>query len=173
MQPSSFDDDFLRGFPYKPEGFFLDRLLDVDRASNRITCEMETTKSFPLVAEQRNQDVIHPPHLPGAVIIHLTGMVGLLAAQILLDIRFGEGWSGYGSRIHKAEFKRLVKLGPPVLLEGRITSDRRRGNMAIVRYEFRFTQEGHLFYFGDQTAVYRYFGKAPDRDGFPKDGEAP
>jgi len=172
MRPSQFDENFFRGFPYKPEGFFLDRLLEVDRANRRITCEMETNKSFPLVAEQNNQDVIHPPHLPGAVIIHLTGMVGILAAQILLEIRFGEGWSGYGSRIHRAEFKRLVKLGPPALLEGRITSDRRRGNMAIVRYEFRFTQEGLLFYFGDQTAVYRHFGGVADPRGFPEDDDA-
>lgn len=153
-----FDEDFFRGFPYRPEGFFLDRLVEVDREGMRVLCEMDTGKSFPFVAEQKNHDRIHPPHLPGGVIVHLTGMVGLVAVQILLDFRFDQGWSGYGSRIHKAEFKRLVKLGSPVRLEGRITSDRRRGNMAIVRYEFRFTQEGHIFYFGDQTAVYRYFG---------------
>ncbi|MEW6444067.1 MAG: hypothetical protein AB1640_24240 [bacterium] len=158
MELLCFDEDFLRGFPYVRNGFFLDRLLEADPGEKRVTCEMETTKTFPLVAEQRNHPVLHPPHLPGGVILHLTGMVGFVAARILLGIRFDEGWSGYGSRVHRAEFKRLVRLGPPVRLEGRITSDRRRGNMAIVRYEFRFTQESLLFYFGDQTAVYRHLG---------------
>jgi len=157
MDMHVFDDDFFRGFPYRPEGFFLDRRAEVDRSEQRIVCTMDTSQKFPLVEAQRNHDQIHPPHLPGAVIVHLTGMVGLAAAQIFLGIRFDAGWSGYGSRIHKAEFKRLVRLGPPVRLEGRITSDRRRGGMAILRYEFRFFQEGALFYFGDQTAVYRRF----------------
>ena len=161
MKPFSFDDDFFSGFPYTREGFFLDRLIEVDREGNKITCEMETTKRFPLIDEQRHHEVLYPPHLPGGIIIHLTGIVGMAAAQLLLDIRFDRGWSGYGSRIHRAEFKRLVELGPPVLLEGRITSDKRRGTMTILRYEFRFLQEGQLFYFGDQTAVYRFHEGAP------------
>jgi hypothetical protein len=158
MKNPSFDEDFFKAFPYKPGGFFLDRLLEVDREHNRITCEVETNnKTFPLLEEQRHHEPLYPRHLPGAIIIHLTGIVGMVAAQILLNLSFDQGWSGYGTRIHRAEFKRLVELGPPLLLEGRITSDRRRGTMAILRYEFRFTQEGRLFYFGDQTAVYRHF----------------
>jgi hypothetical protein len=54
----------------------------------------------------------HAPHLPGAMIIHLTGMVGLASAWTFRNIRFNEGWSGYGSRIHRAEFKRIVRIAP-------------------------------------------------------------
>ncbi len=153
-----FDETFFEGFPYKPTGFFVDRLVEVDQEHQRIVCEMGTEgKSFPLINDQRHHDILYPPHLPGGIIIHLTGIIGMIAAQILLDFRFDKGWAGYGSRIHKAEFKKLVRIGPVVLLEGRITSDRRRGTMAILRYEFRFFQEQELFYLGDQTAVYRRY----------------
>jgi hypothetical protein len=156
-RPIVFDEEFFRGFPYKPGGFFIDRLLEIDRGERRIVCEMETKgRSFPFVGEQRHHEILFPPHLPGAVIIHLTGVMGMIAAQVLLDLRYDKGWSGYGSRIHKAEFKRLVTLGPPVALESTIAGDIRRAGMVILRFEFRFYQEGALFYFGDQTAVYRH-----------------
>lgn len=161
MKQIMLDEEILNNFPYKPEGFFLDRLLEVDEGNRRMVWEMSTDKEFPLVDTQRNHEVIHPPHLPGGIILHLTGIVGLVAARYFLDVRFDEGWSGYGCRIHKAEFKRLVKLGPPMILEGRITDDKRRGDMVIVRYNFRFTQEDFPVYLGDQTAVYNRF----DEDG--------
>jgi len=152
-----FDEDFFKGIPYRPEGFFLDRLVKVDPEEKLIVCEMDTRKEFPLIDQQRHHPILQPPHLPGAVIIHLTGMLGLAAARFLLDIRFDLGWSGYGSRIHKGEFKRLVTLGPPLLLKGRITRVRKRSRMVIVRYEFRFIQQERLAYAGDQTAVYQHY----------------
>lgn len=159
MEGIAFDDQFFKGLPYLREGFFLDRLIEADSEKRQITCELDTRKPFPLVLEQKHHEVLHPPHLPGAVIIHLTGMVGLAAAQIFLGIRYDQGWSGYGSRIHRGDFKRIVRLGPPLRLECRITDVRRRSNIVIVRYALNFSQEKRLAYRGDQTAVYRHFGK--------------
>jgi len=155
MEPVVIDETFLKGLPYMPEGFFIDRVLEADPTKRQITCEVDTTKPFPLVREQKHHEVLHPPHLPGAVIIHLTGMVGLAAAQVFLGIRFDQGWSGYGSRIHRGDFKRIVKLGPPLRLECTITDVRKRQKMVIVRYALHFYQEKLLAYKGDQTAVYR------------------
>lgn len=156
-QPIVFDEEFFKGFPYTPQAFFVDRAVEIDREGRRIVCEMETAgKSFPFVEEQRHHEILFPPHLPGAVIIHLTGVMGMIVAQVFLDLRFDKGWSGYGTRIHKAEFKRLVRLGPPLRLESTLTSDRRRAGMVILGFEFRFFQEGEPFYYGDQTAVYRH-----------------
>ena len=157
MDLFAFNEDFFKGIPYKPEAFFIDRLLSADSARRQIVCEVDTRKTFPLVEGQRHHELLHPPHLPGAIIIHLTGMVGLAAAWYFLGVRFDRGWSGYGSRIHRAEFKRLVRLGPALSLECGITEVKSRGSRMIVRYSLRFSQEGFLAYAGEQTAFYRQY----------------
>jgi hypothetical protein len=88
------------------------------------------------------------------VLLQLTGMLGMVHAYFMRGVRFDEGWIGFGSRIHRADFKRLVRLGPPLELESVETKARIAPGRHVVRYEFRFTQDGALCYFGDQTATW-------------------
>ena len=64
------------------------------------------------------------------------------------------GWSAFGNRIHRADFKRLARLGPPLELECRELRARVGPKRIVIRFEFRFHQEGALVYVGDQTAMF-------------------
>ena len=154
----TFDEAFFESLPFHREGFMLDRLVEVDSEARRVVCEMNTDKPFPLIDGQRVDPVVHPAHLPGGIIIHLTGMLGFTSVYHFQGLRFDEGWAGYGTRIHRADFKRLVRLGPLLRLECREMRERFRFGMYIIRYNLLFTQEGQVAYTGDQTAVFQKDG---------------
>jgi hypothetical protein len=145
---------FLATIPYDPKAFLIDEILEIDAASSRVRARLDTGKQLPLVEDQRGDPAIHPRHVAGPVLVQLTGMLGLVHAYFLHAVRFDQGWIGFGSRIHRADFKRLARLGPPLELESVETRARIGTDRHIVRYEFRFTQEGALCYFGDQTATW-------------------
>ena len=69
-------------------------------------------------------------------------------------VRFDEGWIGFGSRIHRADFKRLALIGAPLELESFETKARIQPDRHVVRYEFTFKQDGKVCYWGDQTATW-------------------
>ena len=153
---------FFGSIPYDPAAFLVDEVLEIDLAATRVRARLDTTKrDLPMLAHQRGDPRIHPPHVPGPVLVQVTGMLGLVHAYFMHGVRFDEGWIGYGARIHQADFKRLVRLGPPLELESVETRARIQPERHIVRYEFRFVQEGHLCYYGDQTATWLR-GRAED-----------
>ncbi len=145
---------FLATMPYDPRALLLDEVLEIDAGARRVRARLDTRKPLPMVDFQRGDPAIQPPHVPGPVLVQLTGMLGLVHAFFLHGVRFDEGWIGFGSRIHRADFKRLVRLGPPLDLESIETRERLQPERQVVRYEFRFTQGGALCYFGDQTATW-------------------
>lgn len=153
---------FVATMPYAPRAFLIDEVLEVDAARARVRARLDTTKELPLVADQRGDPATHPRHLAAPVMIQLTGMLGMVHAYFLHGVRFDEGWIGFGSRIHRADFKRLVRLGAPLELESIETKARLGPDRHIVRYEFRFTQDGALCYFGDQTATWLRGRSFPD-----------
>ena len=78
--------------------------------------------------------------------------------------RWDEGWAGFGNRIHRADFKRLVRRGPDLRLTSRETRTRVGPIRVVLRFEFRFWQDGQLAYFGDQSAMFvkdRDFAESP------------
>ena len=54
----------------------------------------------------------HPRHVSGAVMVHVTAMLGLAHAYYVLDLRHAEGWIGYGTHIDEARYGRLARIGP-------------------------------------------------------------
>jgi hypothetical protein len=145
---------FLETLPYDPRAFFIDEVLAIESGEKRIRARLDTTRPLPLSDLQRGDPSLHPRHVNGAVLVHLTGVLGLLHAYFLNGLRFDEGWIGFGSRIHRADFKRLVRIGPPLDLVSVETRLRASPERQIARYEFRFCQEGGLCYVGDQTATW-------------------
>jgi hypothetical protein len=147
-------DHFLATMPYDPSAFLIDAILEVDPAAKRIRARLETAKDLPMVAAQRGDPRLHPRHVPGPVFVQLTGMLGTAHAYFVHGVRFDEGWVGFGSRIHRADFKRLARIGPPLELDVQETRARLGPDRQVVRYDFRFTQDGALCYYGDQTATW-------------------
>ena len=145
---------FVATLPYDPQSFLIDEVTEIDATTRRVDARVHTTKPIPLVDMQRGEAAHHPRHVNGGVLVHLTGMLGLVHAYFLNGLRFDDGWIGFGSRIHRADFKRLVKIGPSLELTSVQTKLRAGADRQVVRYEFRFSQEGALCYFGDQTAIW-------------------
>ena len=157
-------DRFVKTMPYDPSVFLVNEVLEIDTARCLVRSRVDTLrKDMPMVAAQRGDPAVHPPHVPGPALIQMTGNLGVVHAYFCHGVRFDEGWIGFGSRIHRADFKRLVRLGPPLELESKETRARISPERQIVRYEFRFTQDGKLCYYGDQTASW-FKGRAFDED---------
>ena len=84
----------------------------------------------------------------------ITGGLGCLHAWFFHDCRWDEGWAGFGNRIHRADFKRIARIGPPLELRSRETRRRVGPRRVLLRYDFEFTQQGERVYVGDQTAMF-------------------
>jgi hypothetical protein len=148
------DPDFLADSPYGPGGLLLDEIVEVDRERSLIVARMPTSGDLPLTREQRNHPSRHPAHLNGGLLVHLTGMLGFAHAYYVLGLRHGEGWIGYGARIHGARFHELARPGEPLVLRGWTTQLRRGTDRVLARYRFEFTQGAAHVYEGDQTAMW-------------------
>lgn len=171
--PAALADDarrFLGSLPYDPRAFLLDEVTLVDPVARRVEARLDTTKPLPFVDAQRGGPELHPRHVNGGVMVHLTGMLGLVHAFFLDGLRFdvgpgeaaGGAWIGFGGRIHRAEFRSLARVGPPLELALVETKRRAGADRRVVRYEFIFTQEGRRCYVGDQTASWLRGAAAAD-----------
>jgi hypothetical protein len=151
-------DRFLASFLYREEAFLVDEVTALHPDQRSIEARADTSRSLPYSRLQRN-NAHHPPHVAAADILALTGSLGFLHAWFFHGCRWSDGWTGFGNRIHRADFKRLARLGPPLDLMSRETRTRVGERRIVIRFEFHFHQEGELIYFGDQTAM---FMKSPD-----------
>ncbi len=66
---------------------------------------------------------------------------------------------GFGNRIHRADFRNLARIGPPLELESRETRTRVGARRVVLRFQFLFRQGDTEVYQGDQTAM---FFKSPE-----------
>lgn len=144
---------FRETFLYREEALLVDEIVAVDREARRLRARLDTNGELPIARFQRTFPG-HPPHVSAAEMLMLTGSLGCLHAWIFHGCRWDEGWSGFGNRIHRADFKRVARLGPPVELASEETRTRVGPKRVVLRYEFRFEQEGELVYHGDQTAMF-------------------
>lgn len=159
---------FVADCPYGPDGLLIDAIVAADPEASRVVVRMPTHDALPLTREQRVHPVLHPRHVSGGLMVHMTGMVGFVHAYYLLGLRHAEGWIGYGGAIHSARFKALAKPGAPLLLECTATRLRRTPKQVLGRYAFRFFQDDVLVYEGDQTALWmRLDPAAPHADAGP------
>ena len=149
------DPRFVADCPYAPEAIFFDEILELDREAGRLVARMPTHDRLPLTDLQRADPVRHPRHVSGALMVHLTGMLGFAHAYFVLGLRHADGWVGYGTHIHAARYGSLARIGPPLQLECRATQVRRIRGSIYVRYAFRFEQAEEVVYESEQGAVWR------------------
>ena len=144
---------FLDTFLYQGGAFLVDEVLTLDPHEAAITGRMDTARPLPFSALQRTS-AEHPAHVAAAELLQITGSLGCLHAWFFHGCRWDEGWAGFGSRIHRADFKHLARIGPPLELASRETRSRVGSQRVVLRFEFHFTQEGRLVYRGDQSAIF-------------------
>ncbi|MEE9608142.1 MAG: hypothetical protein V3U03_10445 [Myxococcota bacterium] len=154
---------FLETFMYQRPGFFVDEVTRFDAEQHEIEARLRTTGPLPLSDLQRTR-AGHPPHVAAGELLMATGSLGCMHAWFFHGCRWDEGWAGFGNRIHRADFKRLVRRGPDLRLTSRETRTRVGPTRVVLRFEFRFWQDGQLAYFGDQSAMFvkdRDFAESP------------
>lgn len=144
---------FVDTFLYAEDALFVDELTRVDAETRSLEAVLDTTRSFPLARCQRTSP-LHPAHVSAAELLMVTGSLGCLHAFLFHGCRWDEGWAGFGNRIHRADFKRVARIGPPIALESRETRTRVGARRIMLRYDFRFLQSGELVYRGDQSAIF-------------------
>ena len=144
---------FLDTFLYTEEAFLIDEVRRLDPDRSRIEAVLETTRTLPFARCQRVDDR-HPAHVSGAELLMVTGSLGCLHAWFFHGCRWAEGWAGFGNRIHRADFKRIARIGPPVDLVSHELRVRIRPTRIVLRFAFEFRQEGEIVYAGDQSAMF-------------------
>ncbi len=144
---------FLDAYLYEEAAFLVDEVIILDREARVVRGGMDTTRPLPTSALQR-VGPHHPAHVSASDMLMLTGTLGCLHAWFFHGCRFDEGGTGFGNRIHRADFKKLARIGPPLELDSRELRARDGAKRLVIRFEFRFRQEGQLVYPGDQTAIF-------------------
>jgi 3-hydroxymyristoyl/3-hydroxydecanoyl-(acyl carrier protein) dehydratase len=148
------DPEFIADCPYGPGGLLIDEILEIRPADDFVAVRMPTHEDLPLTREQRVHPVMHPRHVSGGLMVHMTGMVAFVHTYYVMGLKHADGWIGYGARIRSARFHALATPGAPLRLECKATQLRKTPKMVLARYDFRFFQEGKLVYEGDQTALW-------------------
>lgn len=146
-------EDFTAECLYGPDQQYVHDLLEVDREAGRVVGQVDTTRLGPLVDAQRVRPN-HPQHVPGAIMVQITGTLGNLHAVYVLDLRPTEGWTGFGVHMKEARFPSIGRIGPPMRVELETLRMRRFRGRHFATYRFRFTQEGRELYLSEQTAVW-------------------
>ena len=144
---------FVDSYFYKEGAFFIDEVLRMDEDEGVVEAIVDTRRDLPISAQQR-LDSGHPAHISGGEMLMVTGCLGSLHAWFYYGCRWDEGWSGFGSRIHRADFKSLARIGPPLEVVSREKVARLGPSRLVLRATFEFRQEDRLVYRGDQTAMY-------------------
>jgi hypothetical protein len=128
-------------------------LLHLDAEEGLVRARVDTTRLGPLVDAQQETPG-HPKHVPGAVMVQITGTLGNLHAVYVLGLRPSEGWVGFGTHIRNARFPSMGVIGPPVDVELRATRVRRVRGRHFVEYAFRYEQEGREIYLAEHAAIW-------------------
>jgi hypothetical protein len=144
---------FLDTFLYREEAFLLDEIVAVDRDAHTLHARTDTNRELPISRYQRVGPG-HPAHVSAADVLTLTGNLGCLHAWIFHGCRWDEGWSGFGNRIHRADWRRIARIGPPLELFSSESRTRGGPKRVVIRFEFRFEQDGEVVYRGDQSAMF-------------------
>jgi hypothetical protein len=152
--PCPFEESFPAPLPYDPEVLLFDQILEIDPARGLVACRMPVHAELPLTRSQRAHPVRHPRHVNGGLVIHATGMLGLVHAYYLLGLSFEDGWVGYGTHIHRGVFRNMIVPGEPVVATAQSKRARHGKLRHFVRYDLEFRQGGALCYEGDQSALW-------------------
>ena len=149
-------DDML----YDPSEYLIRELLDVDSERSLVRLSFGSDRSQPLTASQR-VDQLHPAHVAGALLVHLTGAAGFVHAYYLLGLRHRDGWVGFGTHIHRAVFRKLITPGEDFEMTMQATRIRPGRDRYMVRYDVEVRSNGARCYEGDQSAAWMREGASP------------
>jgi hypothetical protein len=144
---------FLDAYLCEEAAFLVDEITHLDPDARLLLGVMDTTRPLPVSKLQRTGPH-HPAHVSASDLLTLTGNLGCMHAWFLHGCYFDQGWTGFGNRIHRADFKKLARIGPPLELESRELRARDGKARVVIRFEFHFRQEDGLVYYGDQTAMF-------------------
>jgi hypothetical protein len=144
---------FLDTFLYTEEAVLVDEITALDHSQAQIEAILDSMRPLPFALCQRVSRN-HPGHVSGAELLMVTGALGCLHAWFFHGVRWDQGWAGFGNRVHRADFKRLARRGPPISLLSRETRTRVGPSRVVLRYDFEFRQEGELVYVSDQSAMF-------------------
>lgn len=144
-------DDFAAESLYEREHWYVHEVVEHGEDFLIGICDTNTLVEHPLVLAQRPWPG-QPKHVPGAVMVQITGTLGNIHAVAVLGLRMSEGWVGFGTNILEAKFRGLGKLGPPLRCELRVEDHRELRGQRFVTYAFRYEQEGRAIYTSRQRA---------------------
>lgn len=146
-------DDFSVESLYTPDHWYVHDLIEVDAAAGRLVGITDTTQLGASVEAQKPWPA-QPKHVPGNVMIQITGTLGNLHAVYVLGLRMTEGWVGFGIGIDQARFRNLARIGPPLRVLAQAKRVRRLKGRVFVTYDFEFLQDAQLVYESTQSAVW-------------------
>lgn len=149
----SMPEDFARECLYARDQWFVTELLELNAEAGLVRGRVDTTKLGPPVDAQVATPG-HPKHVPGAVMIQITGTLGNLHAVYILGLRMSEGWSGFGTHIRGAKFPSIGRIGPPMDVRLQVTRHRRFRGQHFCTYAFLYEQEGREIYVSEQSAIW-------------------
>jgi hypothetical protein len=141
-------DDFATESLYEPEHWYVHEVVEHGDDFLVGICDTQTLVNHPLVLAQRPWPG-QPKHVPGAVMVQITGTLGNIHAVTVLGLRMTEGC---GTNILEAKFRGLGKIGPPLRCELRVEDHRELRGQRFVTYAFRYEQEGRAIYTSRQRA---------------------
>jgi hypothetical protein len=150
----SLDPSFVADCPYADAAQLIDEILSIDRETSTIVARMPTHDDLPITRDQRVHPTRHPRHVSGGLMIHASGILGFAHAYFILGLRHAEGWTGYGTHIHDGRFRKMGKIGEPMVLSGTALTVRTIRGVIIARYKFRFTQGQDVVYESEQSALF-------------------
>jgi hypothetical protein len=154
LPPMPLDPDFVADSLYDPDGMLIDQVLKIDAEESMVRVRMPTHEDLPITRSQRVHPVLHPRHVSGGLMIHMSGVAAYAHFYYVLGLRHSQRWTGYGVRIHSARYHNIASIGEPLIIECKATHMRKRPPNLFVRYKFVFNQGERLIYEGDQSAMW-------------------
>lgn len=150
-EPVAIPAEFRAESLYTPDQWYVDDVLELDEDHVVGLCDTAALAEHPLVHAQRPWPG-HGKHVPGSIIVQITGTLGNIHAVSGLGLRMSEGWVGFGTHIHEARFRGLGEIGPALRCELAVERVRRLKGTTFVTYKFRYEQDGRLIYSSRQSA---------------------
>lgn len=145
--------DFADQCLYGPDAWYLHDVLEMDVEQRRVVGLVDTTRLGHLV-EAQLVGPGHPKHVPGAVVIQLTGTLATLLSAYVLGMPRTEGWVGFGTHIREARFPSLGEIGPPMEVRCTATSVRQIRTTTFVNYDYHYVQDGRDVYVARHTGAW-------------------
>lgn len=136
---------------YTPDQWYVHDILEHDQDRVIGICDTSRLADHPLVLAQRPWPA-QPKHVPGVIMVQITGTLGNFHAVMCLGLKMTEGWAGFGTNILDAKFRGLGRIGPVMRCELKVEESRELRGTRFVTYAFRYEQEGRVIYTSRQRA---------------------